>query len=53
LIRDAGEITVRETYDGDEFISREILVDRGGHPILEGHFFPVLCAVVPDALGLT
>jgi hypothetical protein len=53
LIRDAGEITVRETYDGDQFVSREILLDHGGHPILEGDFFPVLCGVVPDALGLT
>ena len=53
LIRDAGEITVRETYDGEDFISREILLDHGGHPILEGDFFPVLCSVVPDALELT
>ena len=52
LIRDAGYITWRETYNGDEFISREITVDRGGHPILAGGFIPVLCAVVPSALGL-
>ena len=55
LIRDAGYITVRETYDGDEFVegSREIIVERGGHPILAGGFFPVLCTVVPSALGLS
>jgi len=52
LIRDAGYITVLETYNGDELVSREIILDRGGHPILAGDFFPVLCAVVPTALGL-
>jgi hypothetical protein len=53
LIRDAGSLTVRETYNGDEFLSREFIVDHGGHPILAGDFWPVLCTVVPEALGLS
>lgn len=53
LIRDAGLITVRETYNGDEFVSREILIDRGGHPILASGFWPAFCTAVTDGLGLT
>ena len=40
LIRDAGLITVRETYNGEDLVSREIFVDRGGHPILASGFWP-------------
>jgi hypothetical protein len=53
LIRDAGEITVRETFNGDDFVSREIILDRGGHPLLASGFWPVFCTVVPSALGLS
>ena len=53
LVRDAGFITVRETYNGDEFVSREILVDRGGHPVLASGFWPEFCTAVPEGLGLT
>jgi hypothetical protein len=53
LIRDAGYVTVRETYNGDQLVSREFIVDQGGHPILMSDFFGVLCTVVPSALGLT
>jgi hypothetical protein len=53
LIRDAGYVTVRETYNGDQLVSREFIVDRGGHPILASDFFGTLCTVVPSNLGLT
>jgi hypothetical protein len=53
LIRDAGLITVRETYNGDDLVSREILIDRGGHPILASGFWPAFCAAVTDGLGLS
>jgi hypothetical protein len=52
LIRDAGYVTVRETYNGDDLLSREFIVDRGGHPILASDFVGAFCAVVPQALGL-
>jgi hypothetical protein len=53
LIRDAGLITVRETYNGDDFVSREIVIDRGGHPILASGFWPAFCTAVTDGLGLS
>jgi len=53
LIRDAGLITVRDTYNGDELVSEEILLDRGGHPILASGFWPAFCTAVTDALGLS
>jgi hypothetical protein len=53
LVRDTGLITVRETYNGDELLQREILVDHGGHPILASGFWPVFCTAVSSGLGLT
>jgi hypothetical protein len=53
LIRDAGLITVRDTYDGDDLVSEEILVDRGGHPITASGFWPAFCAAVTEGLGLS
>src|SRR5262245_3700508 len=53
LIRDAGLITVRDTYNGDERVSEEILLDRGGHPILASGFWPAFCTAVTEGLGLS
>jgi hypothetical protein len=51
LTRDAGHIVLRQTFDGDEFISGEILIDRGPHPQAESHF-ELFCEIMPEALGI-
>ncbi|MEI8407474.1 MULTISPECIES: hypothetical protein [unclassified Kribbella] len=48
----AGNIVFRETFDGDELIGREILVNRGPHPNLESDL-ALFCAVMTEALGLS
>jgi len=52
LIRDAGYIVFHEVDNGDEFISSEIVVDRGPHPEAESDF-TLFCDVIPGALGLS
>jgi hypothetical protein len=47
----AGHIIFLETFDGEEFVSREILVDRGPHPNLESDL-ALFCDVMTDVLGL-
>jgi hypothetical protein len=51
LIRDAGYIIFHQTFDGDEFISSEIFVDKGPHPDAESDF-ELFCDVMTGALGL-
>jgi hypothetical protein len=51
LLRDAGYIVFHNTFDGDEFISSEIVIDRGPHPEAESDF-ELSCEVVPAALGI-
>jgi hypothetical protein len=51
LIRDAGYVLLRQTYDGEEFLSSEIVVLHGPHPDLESDF-ELFCQVVPEALGI-
>jgi hypothetical protein len=51
LTRDAGYIVLRNTFDGDEFISGEIVVNKGPHPQAESDF-ELFCQIVPEALGL-
>jgi hypothetical protein len=48
----AGYIVFHEVFNGDEFISREIVVDRGPHPNLESDLV-LFCDVMTDALGLS
>jgi hypothetical protein len=48
----AGYVVVREVWNGDQFVSREILVDRGPHPDIESGL-TLFCDVVPPALGLS
>jgi len=50
LIRDAGDLIVRTTYAGDQFISGEIVVDRGSHPIAQSDF-ALFCEVTSSALA--
>ncbi|TCO47516.1 hypothetical protein EV646_10568 [Kribbella antiqua] len=47
----AGYLIFHETFDGDELLSREILVDRGPHPNLESDL-ALFCEVMTDVLGL-
>jgi hypothetical protein len=52
VVLGAGDIVFRETFNGEEFISREILVNRGPHPNLESDL-ALFCQVTTAALGLT
>ncbi len=52
LIRDAGYLIFHQTFDGDEFISSEIFVDKGPHPDAESDFV-LFCEVMTSALGLS
>jgi hypothetical protein len=51
LTRDAGYIVFQTTFDGDEFISSEIVVNKGPHPEAESDF-ELFCQILPAALGL-
>jgi hypothetical protein len=51
LTRDAGYIVLRSTFDGDELIDQEILVDKGPHPQAESDF-ELFCEIMPEALGI-
>lgn len=48
----AGYIVFHEVFNGEEFVSREIIVNRGPHPNLESDL-ALFCEVVTDALGLS
>jgi hypothetical protein len=52
LTRDAGYAVVRNTFDGDELISSEIVFAKGPHPDKESDL-ELFCALVPEALGIT
>jgi hypothetical protein len=52
LSRDAGYLVVRNTFDGDEFISSEILLAKGPHPDIESDF-ELFCELTTEALGIT
>jgi hypothetical protein len=49
IARDAGNLVVEVTFNGDEFVSAEIVSDRGGHSL----FANGDCRVLIPALGLT
>jgi hypothetical protein len=49
IARDAGNLVVEATFNGDEFVSAEIVSDRGGHSL----FANGDCGVLVPALGLT
>jgi hypothetical protein len=48
----AGYLVLHEVFDGDEFVSREIVVDKGPHPNAESDLV-LFCEVTTDALGLS
>ena len=47
----AGYIVFREVFNGEEFVSREIVVNRGPHPNLESDLV-LFCDATTAALGL-
>jgi hypothetical protein len=51
LIRDAGYVVIQTTFDGEEFVSQEVLVDKGPHPDLESDF-ELFCETLVPALGI-
>jgi hypothetical protein len=51
ITRDAGYIVIRNTFDGDTFISSEIVVNKGPHPQAESDF-ELFCELIPPALGI-
>ena len=52
LLRDAGVIVIANTFDIEtgEFISSEILVNKGPHPEADSDF-ALFCEVITEALG--
>jgi hypothetical protein len=48
IARDVGNLVVEATLDGEDFVSAEIISDRGGHPL----FANGDCSVLVPALGL-
>jgi len=52
LTRDAGYLVVRNTFDGDELISSEIVLAKGPHPDIESDF-ELFCELTTEALGIT
>lgn len=51
LTRDAGYIVFHTTFDGDEFISFEIVTNRGPHPQADSDF-ELFCEIMTTALEL-
>ena len=45
-------IVFHDTFNGDEFVSGEIVVDKGPHPDAESDFV-LFCDVMTNALGLS
>ena len=41
----------QDTFDGDEFISSEIVINNGPHPQADSDF-ELFCEFMPEALGL-
>jgi hypothetical protein len=52
LLRDAGIIAFAITFDGDEFISQEIVLIKGPHPEADSDF-ELFCEITTEALGIS
>ena len=52
VVLGAGYIVFHEVFNGEEFVSREIVVNRGPHPNLESDL-ALFCEVMTVALGLS
>jgi hypothetical protein len=51
LTRDAGYIVFRDSFDGEEFLGGEIVINKGPHPQADSDF-ELFCQIIPEALGL-
>jgi hypothetical protein len=51
LTLDAGYLAVLETWNGDQYLSAEYVINKGPHPDADSDF-ALFCQVIPDALGL-
>ena len=51
LTLDAGSITLLLTFDGEEFVSLEVVVQHGPHPAADSDF-EQFCEIMPAALGI-
>jgi hypothetical protein len=51
LTRDAGYIQFHDTFDGEEFVGGEIVINKGPHPQADSDF-ELFCQIIPEALGL-
>lgn len=49
LLRDAGIIAFADTFDGDQFVSSEVVVNKGPHPEADSGF-TLFCGTVVSAL---
>jgi hypothetical protein len=52
VVLGAGNLVLHEVFNGEEFVSREIVVNRGPHPNIESDLV-LFCEVTTDALGLS
>jgi hypothetical protein len=52
VVLGAGYLVLHEVFNGEEFVSREIVIDRGPHPNIESDL-ALFCEVTTDALGLS
>jgi len=48
----AGYLVLHEVFNGEEFVSREVVVSKGPHPNAESDLV-LFCDVTTDALGLS
>jgi hypothetical protein len=51
VVLGAGYLVLHEVFDGEEFVSREIVISRGPHPNAESDL-ALFCEVTTVALGL-
>jgi hypothetical protein len=51
LIRDAGYVVILNTFDGDELIDQEVVINKGPHPDLDSDF-ELFCETLVPALGI-
>ena len=54
----AGYLVLHEVFNGEDFVSKEIVVDKGPHPNIESDLvhqsdLALFCDAATDALGLS
>ena len=51
VVLGAGYLVLHEVFNGDEFVSQEIIINNGPHPEADNDF-DLFCGVVTEALGI-